>query len=192
MNVKLTDRDKNIIQFLKQYKCADTHTLAKLFFQNTKSSQILCERRLKRLVDAGHLRRWRADILHPYIFYCNKRPTNIVHSTMISSVYAELMTKYQVVKIEKEYEVRYKASKLRTDVMAILRIDGKLKPLFIELDLSGAMKNKYDIYINENYYQQKFGVKPTIISISKFKPKSSIPVKHIPLDEFKENGITIE
>lgn len=188
MNVKLTDRDKQIISFLRKYKCANTQTLAKLFF----TSRTLAERRLKKLVESGHIRRWREDILHSYTFYIGKRPTNIVHSSMISEIYAELMTKYQVVKIEREYEIRYGSNMVRTDLMAVLRINGKLQPILVECDLNRCMKYKYDSYINENYYQQKFGVKPMIISISKFKPKSNTPIKHIRLEEFKANGIEIK
>ena len=187
MNIKLTDRDKEIIKFLKEYKCANTHTLAKLFF----TSVTLAERRLKKLVTGGYLRRYREDILHPYIFYTNKRPTNLVHSCMISEVYADLKSKYDVIKIQKEYELKYGSNKLRTDLMAVLRINGKLVPLLIECDLSRCMKYKYDSYINDNYYRQKFGTKPTIISISKYKPKSNTPIIYIPLDIFKESGINI-
>lgn len=187
MNVKLTDRDKAIIKFLREYKCANTHTLAKLFF----TSQTLAERRLKKLVDSGHLRRYRMDILHPYIFYIGKRPTNIVHSCMISEIYAELISKYQVIKIQREYEIRYGTNMVRVDLMAVLRINNKLVPLLIECDLSKCMKYKYDSYISEGFYRQKFGTKPIVISISKFKPKSNIPIKYMPLDEFKNHGIKI-
>lgn len=187
MNIKLTDRDREIIKFLREYKCADTHTLTKLFF----TSKTLAERRLKKLVEGGYLRRWREDILHPYIFYINKRPTNLVHSCMISEIYAEL-SKYQVVKVQREYEIRYGSNMIRVDLMTVLRINGKLVPLLIECDLNRCMKYKYDSYISEGHYQSKFGNnKPLIISISKYKPKSNTPIKHITLQEFKKEGIKI-
>ncbi len=190
--LKMTDRDKDIISFLRQYKCADTHTIAKLFFSDAKSSQILAERRMKKLSEFGKCNRWRKDILSPYIFYIGSRPTNYNHSCYISEVYANLMNKYEVVKIEREYELKFNKYKVRSDLMAVVRINGKLVPLLIEVDLSSAMKDKYDLFINDNYYQQKFPMKPIVISISRFTPKSSLSIKHITLEEFKEKGIIIK
>ena len=72
---------------------------------------------------------------------------------------------------------------LRADLMAVLKINGKLIPCLFEIDLKAPYNHKYDEYITNGYYKNKFPCPPTIVSISRFKHvKSNCNVKLIPVN----------
>lgn len=178
-NIKLTDRDKQILAFIKEYKIANTSTIARLYFPSIAT----CEKRLRKLCDNRLLNRYRDNILTEYVYYKGSRPTNIKHSLAISRVYSLLATEYQVLKCKREYEIKYKNKLIRSDLMAIVKLNNKIVPILFEIELSKAYDNKYSDYIQGNYWQQLFGEKPIVVVISNRTPKSSIPLHWYKLSE---------
>lgn len=179
--IKMTDRDMKVINFIKEFKMASTSTIARLFFP----SKATAEKRLRKLVDNRKLFRTRETILDEYVYYI-KRPTNIKHCLMIAEVYSKLMTdsNIQVIKCKREYEIKFRAKTLRTDLMAVIRTkDNKLIPILIEIDLTKAYKDKYTEYITSKYYQQKFPTIPVIVVVSNRTPKSAIEVSWYKLNQ---------
>lgn len=171
--MKMTDRDFKIIDFIKEFKCVSTTTIARLYFPSLATA----ERRLKKLVDHKKILRTRDNIISEYIYYI-KKPTNVKHCYIIAEVYSKLATNkdIQLIKYKREYEIKYRAKTLRTDLMAVIKSNNKLIPILIEIDLTKSYKDKYTEYINSKYYQQKFPMIPKIISISNRTPKSSINI----------------
>ena len=167
MTIKLTDRDMEVLQFIKDYKCADTETIQTLFFK----SQATCEKRMRKLVEARKLNRYRQDILHSYVYYKGQRPTNIKHSLAISKVYSLLSNCYQVVKAKREYEFKYLNMTQRGDLLVVIKVKDKLIPLIIEIELCKTYKYKYDEFIHNKYYQKYFPIAPVIIVVSNNSPK---------------------
>ena len=168
----MTDRDYKVIEFIKEFKCASTTTLTRLFF----TSQATAERRLKKLVEHKKLHRTRDNILSEYHYYIKKRPTNIKHSLIIADIYSRLMSEQsiQMIKYKREYEIKFKSKSLRADLMAVIKTsNNKLIPLLVEIDLTKAYKDKYKEYIDSKHYQQKFPIEPTIIIISDKTPKTN-------------------
>lgn len=165
--IKLTDRDMEVLQFIKDYKCADTTTLTTLFFP----SQATCEKRMRKLVEARKLNRYRATILDAYVYYKGQRPTNIKHTLAISKVYSLLSSCYQVVKCKREYEFKYLNKTLRADLLVVVKVKDKLVPLIIEVELCKTYKYKYDEFINSKYYTKYFPIAPIIVVVSNNTPK---------------------
>lgn len=177
--IKLTSRDFAIIDFLKEFKVADTSTLQSLFF----NSQATTERRLKLLTTHGYIKRNRNDILSEYYYYIKRKPTNIKHALIVSKLYAKIKSSYEIIVYKKEYELKYKNITLRADLMTVLKIEGRLVPVLYEVDLSKAYKDKYTDYINSSYYKFKFPIAPKIAVVSNRTPKSSIEIKWLKIND---------
>ena len=182
--IKLTERDYEIINFVKEYKAVDINTIARLYFPSLATA----EKRLRKLVESKKLNRSRANILEPYVYYRGTKPTNIKHSLALSQVYSILQSEYEVVKCKREWECKYYNKVLRPDLMLVIRRYGKLFSLFIEVDLSKSYKNKYDTFITSNYYQNYFPMQPIIVVISNRTPSSSIDLVWLKLDEVEKIG----
>ena len=171
--IKLNDRDMKVINFVKEFKAVSASTIARLYFPSLATA----ERRLRKLVDNKKLYRSRDNILSEYIYY-TKKPTNIKHCLKIAEVYSLLTTNndIQLIKYKREYEIKYRNKSLRADLMAVIKSNGKLLPVLIEIDLTKAYNNKYTEYINSKHYQQLFPIVPKIIVISNRTPKTTIDI----------------
>ena len=184
MTIEMQDRDYEIINFVKEFKVADSKIIAEMFFSGCKNSILVANRRLKKLTEAKKINR-NVDrkILEGYLYYPRgiSKPTNWKHSLEITRLYVNLVKKYQVVKYKREYEIRYSNGKLlRADLMAVLKINGKLIPCLFEIDLKAPYNKKYDEYIQGKYYLNKFPIEPQVVSVSRFKHvKSNCNVKLI-------------
>ena len=187
MTIKLQDRDIEIIQFLKEFKVADSKIIADLFFSDSKNKILVTNRRLKKLTEAKKINRnCDRQMLEGFIYYPkgSKKPTNWKHSLEITRLYLNLVKNYKVVKYKREYEIKYSNGKLlRSDFMCVLNINDKLIPFIFEINLNRPYNHKYDEYIQGKFYLNKFPVEPQIVSISRFKHvKSNCNVKLIPVD----------
>ena len=178
-NIKLTQRDYEVLQFIKEYKVADINTIQALFFPSIPTA----EKRMKKLCEARKLNRSREDILHPYVYYKNSKPSNLKHSLALSQIYSILQSEYEVVKERREYQFKYYNKILQPDLLVVIRRYGKLIPLLIEVDLSKAYKNKYDSFINNKVYQNFFPIEPIVLVISNYTPKSNTNIVWIRLEE---------
>lgn len=190
--IELTNRDKEIISFVKEFKAVNTSTIANLYWKDCKQKLILAERRLKLLVENKKLRRDRDSILDSYYYYVGTKVPHFKHSCLIAEAYAQLKLNYDVLNYKREVQLYCRNENLKADLVVILKKDGKPIPLIIECDISRPYAYKYDSYISDNYWSSKFGVKPTIISISKWQPKSNIPIEYINVETFKESGLLIK
>ena len=181
--VVLNDRDKQIINFLQEFKIADTNTIARLFFPSVQS----CSKRLKKLTDARKIYHKRDNILQQYQYY-TKYPTNVKHSLAISKIYSLIVASgYQVLKVKREYTIKYRDKELRCDLLVIIRNkQGKVVPIIFEIELSKCYDNKYTLYISKGYYKQLFGEKPIVVVCYKDRvPKSDIEILAYKLDDLK-------
>ena len=178
-NLKLTQRDIEIINFVKEYKAVDINTIARLYFPSLATA----EKRLRKLVEARKLNRSRANILEPYVYYLKSKPTNLKHSLALSQVYSLLQSNYEVVKCRREWQCKYYSKTLQPDLMLVIRRYGKLYSLFIEVDLSKKYNEKYTSYIKSGYYKMIFPTPPIIIVISNRTPSSNIDIVWVKLNE---------
>ena len=184
MSTRLTERDYQIIEFIKEFKAVTADDIAELYFANSNNKQALARRRLLKISEAKPLNIYRKDILHPNIYYFNNRPINLKHTLLITKLYVHLKTHYNILKYSREYEIKYSIGKaLRCDLMTVILINNKPIPYIFEIDIKAPYNKKYDDYILNNYYKTKFPIPPTIVSISKFNTvKSNTDVKLINID----------
>ena len=179
MTLKMTERDYEVLSFIKEYKCADVNTIARLYFPSLATA----EKRMKKLCEARKLNRSRANILEPYVYYLKSKPTNLKHSLTMSRVYSILQSEYEVVKERREYQLKYYNKVLQCDLLVVIRRYDRLFPIIIEIDLTKCYSNKYDSFINTKYYQQYFPSEPIVLVISNRTPKANTSITWLKLNE---------
>jgi hypothetical protein len=79
----ITKRDRQVINYLQEYKCAHTSTLTR-FYPDLRT----CQRRLKILCDSREIRRARDNINQEYIYFVSK-PKQLRHSVMVTDFLRE-------------------------------------------------------------------------------------------------------
>ena len=157
----LTKRDQEIIKFLSDYKCANTSTIANIFFNGSKRS---CTRRLKNLREHGFINSSQEFVCLEMVHYIGRRPTQIKHSTIVSNFIGELYkNNIEVLKSK----VEFKIDNVRSDLLLVCKVDGKTKIFFIEVCNTKKFDlNKYVKLKNNNKWKEYFPIFPSIIVIS--------------------------
>lgn len=175
--VKLTDRDIQIIEFLKNNKVADTTTLSNIFFNGSLRS---CQQRLKKLVDNGDLKFFRENILSQNIYYVKKKPSSWKHAIKVTQFIAELYKlNIEVLKVK----TPFKCGNMIADSLIICRINGDVKILWLEVELTKFFNlSKYeDLYYSRKWKEAlpNFG---SIVVVSRKKVKTNDKFNVIKID----------
>ena len=175
--VKLTDRDIQIIEFLKENKCADTQTISNIFFDGSLRS---CQHRLKKLVDNGDLKVFRENILSQNIYYTKKKPSSYKHALKVTQFIAELYKLgIEVLKIKTPYAI----GNMIADSLIVCRVNGDVKILWLEVELTKFFNlNKYeDLYYSRKWKEAlpNFG---SIVVVSRKKVKTNDKFNVIKID----------
>ena len=157
----LTDRDKEIIQFLKDFKVANTTTISDLYFN---SSLRPCQRRLKYLCEHGYIKSYQENVISEKIHYLKRKPTNLQHALILSKFISKL--KLDGIEIIK-YKVPFKIENLIADAFIAIKKDNKNYIYFVEVENT----KKFDLEKYEKlYYSRKWKeilpIFPGIIVIS--------------------------
>ncbi|WP_122639874.1 replication-relaxation family protein [Romboutsia sp. Marseille-P6047] len=157
----ITDRDKEIIQFLKDFKVATTTTISDLYFN---SSVRPCQRRLKYLSEHGYIRSYQENVITEKIHYVRKKPINLKHALILSQFISKL--KVNNINLLK-YKVPYKLENIIADAFIAINVNGQNKIYFVEVE----NRKKFDLDKYEKlYYSRKwkdvFPVFPDIIVVS--------------------------
>ena len=157
----LTDRDNQIIEFLQNYKIANTSTIANIFFNGSKRP---CTRRLKHLKEHGFINSSQEFVCLEMVHYIGRRPTQIIHSTIVTNFIGELhKNNIEVLKSK----VEFKIDNVRSDLLLVCKVDGKTKIFFIEVCNTKKFDlNKYTKLKQNNKWKEYFPIFPSIIVIS--------------------------
>lgn len=148
MDIKLQQRDIDIIEFLKRVTVADTTTLYKIFFSSSCGLRT-CQERLTKLVKARHLKRFRESTFNEYIYYVNKKPSSYLHKIVFSKLIGKL--KEQNIEILK-YKTPLKLFNIIADGFIVYNDNG-LKMAFIEVERTKYFdEDKY----NKLYYSREW------------------------------------
>lgn len=157
----LTERDKQIIQFLKDFKVATTTTIADLYFN---SSLRPCQRRLKYLFEHGYIKSYQETVITEKIHYARKKPTNLKHALILSEFISKLKSNnIEVIK----YKVPYKIDNVIADTFIAIRVNNKNLIYFVEVENTKQFDlEKYEkLYYSRNW-KEVFPIFPGIIVIS--------------------------
>ena len=157
----LTDRDKEIIQFLKDFKVATTTTISDLYFN---SSLRPCQRRLKYLYEHGYIKSYQENVISEKIHYVKRKPINLKHALILSQFIAQL--KINNIEILK-YKVPYKISNVIADAFIAIRINSQNYIYFVEVENTKKFDlNKYEKLYYSRYWKEMFPIFPGIIVIT--------------------------
>lgn len=178
--VKLTDRDIQIIEFLKNNKCADTQTISNIFFDGSLRS---CQHRLKKLCDNGDLKSFRENILSQNIYYVKKKPSSYKHALKVTQFIAELhKLGIEILKIK----TPFKCGNLIADSLLVVRINGDVKILWLEVELTKFFNlSKYeDLYYSRKWKEvlPNFGSAIVVVSDKKVKTNDKFNIIKIDTD----------
>lgn len=167
--IVLTERDSNIIDFLKTFRCATSSTIANIFFNGSLRP---CNRRLQYLRENNLIKSSQDYISSEKVHYFNKKPSQLKHSCMMTKFISKLYeNKVEILKLKKEYKI----GNVRSDLLAICRIDGVVKIFMVEICNTKAFDiNKYIRLKESNLYKDVFPVFPDIIVVSNKNYNSKI------------------
>lgn len=169
----LTTRDHEIIDFIKEFKAADTDTISGLFFP----SKSACQKRLKAIHNENALKRARDSINDCYIYYY-RQPKQLRHSLLVSRFYAALQRQARIIKftVEPVYD------NIRPDAAFVYSIGSSTNLGLLEVELSnkGFDWIKYDRFFANENYKRFMTVKPVLFIVSdKTPPRQNPPCKTI-------------
>ena len=140
----ITDRDRQIINFLKEVNVADTKTIAILFFNGGIRR---AQQRLKILCDSNHIKVFRDTAITQNVFYVGRKPKNWKHKIVFSQLLAQL--KLNNITILK-YRTPFKIDQVIADGFIAININGKNKIYLVEVERTKSFNtNKYlELYYN--------------------------------------------
>lgn len=159
--IVITDRDKDIIQFLKDFKVATTTTIADIYFN---SSLRPCQRRLKYLAEHGHIKSYQENIITEKIHYVRKKPVNLKHALILSEFIAKL--KINNIEILK-YKVPYKIDNVIADAFIAIRVNNQNYIYFVEVENTKKFDlDKYEKLYYSRSWKSVFPILPEVIVIT--------------------------
>lgn len=177
VRVKLQDRDIKLIEFLKSNKVATTETISHIFFNGSIRAT---QNRLKKLVDSGHLKAFRPDILSQNIYYKTKKPSSYKHALKVTEFIAELhKLGIEILKIK----TPFKCGNLIADSVLVVKVNGEVKIIWLEVELTKFFNlTKYeDLYYSRAWREvlPSFG---SIVVVTDKKVKTNDKFNIIKID----------
>lgn len=132
----LTARDNRVLDFLVEFKAADTSTIQSMFFDSRR----MALNRLAGLVRLGEIKRERYSVSLEYVYYI-KRPAQLKHAMTVSRQVARFCKSHQVIC----YKCEPTLGSIRPDAMIGYVERGIEKAALIEVELSnkGLDTEKY-------------------------------------------------
>lgn len=166
--LKITERDKEIIKFLEDFKVADTNSISKIFF-NEKIR--VTQNRLKKLKDNKFINSDKTYYSYQNIFYVRKKPSQIRHSLLLTQFIAELHSRN--LDIEK-YKVPFKICNIIADCLIVIKVKDYYKILFVEIENTKTFDlGKYLKLKEHEEFKSKFPIMPDIVVVTDKKIKTN-------------------
>ena len=183
--VRLTDRDKRIINFVSNVGICNTNTIYALFYEGVSLRN--CQLRLSKLVEGKQLKRWRNEINSQYYYYIGIKPKQYLHKSLFGSTLAYLKSNgYQVT----EYQTPCKLANIISD--GVILANGKY--YLIEVELSKYLDvDKYNKFYFSRGYKELCNYMPSIIVVSDKKIPNglnrNIKVIHYTINQVLNKGL---
>lgn len=128
----MTDRDKNIMKWMEEYKYISIYHCSKIFYNGNKCAYDQARKRLRKLYKAKLFKRYRESPEHEVIYYLDKRPNS--HRLKLLDAIAYFQ-EFEIDEIEKEFKIDvYEYTSYKIDATAIIKHEGMNYPLLIEID----------------------------------------------------------
>lgn len=158
----ISKTDLEVIDFLKNYRCATTSTLAEAFYGSRRYAQ----HRLKQLHDDyKEVKRERENINKEYYYWIpGFKPKQMKHSLILTKFYAEVYKHGLDIKV---FRKAFKSHDIMPDGFIAYEYKGKTYLNFIEIQLSPRPDiEKYNKYLHLGKWKEKYPVFPRVILIS--------------------------
>lgn len=168
--MKLTDRDINIINFIKENQGATIEQLQKLFFP----SYDMTAKRLKLLAENKFLKVQVHPTLGKKVYYLKKLPS--FHSLVITDI--NILLKGQIEFMQREYKIKNN----KVDCIFILK-EGKI--IITEIDIYNRTKENKINSIIDTLAETKAKFEVWIVSKHDRREKRE-KVRYIKVEEIKE------
>ena len=160
--MRLTDRDMQIIVFIKVCGVVDTETICKMYFDGGLRT---CQIRLKKLVDNKYLKKIeRETFLDQNVFYINKKPKQIKHKLLFSKFVAELQSLgAEILKIRSPLKI----NNVIADGFIAYKLNNENKILLVEIELTKYFNlKKYEELYYSRKWKEMFPVFPCIAVVT--------------------------
>lgn len=156
----MTTRDFNVVDFVKKFKVADTGIIKDLYYPSIR----VCQRRMKDIVNKGHLNAARERCNSSYLYFAKQLPQQLKHYYYIAKFYAELSKICEI----KKFNIEVTYGNLRADGAFVYVHNGLQKVGLLEVELSnkGFDWGKYNRFISNDNYKSFMTVKPLIFILS--------------------------
>lgn len=164
--IVITDRDKEIKEFLEDVEVADTKTIHEVFFNGTCIRN--CQKRLKQLTNIRFIKSYRENTISQNIYYAKNKPKNWKHKIVFSQLLGVLHQQgIEVLKYRTPFVIDTGANKVISDGLIITRINEQVDIFFIEVELTKKpnYKKYEDLYYSRKYLD-KFPIMPTILVVT--------------------------
>jgi hypothetical protein len=168
----ITKRDKLMLAYLQEYKCAHTSTLRE-FYPDLRTTQ----RRLKALYENHEVGRARDNINAEYIYYLIK-PKQLRHSVLLTDFLREFSRIATIESCKPEVTI----GNIRADALIGYKRKGVRHLAFVEVQISNAALDiqKYEKLYYSKEWEKKIPLFPSIIVITDRKiPDTKLQVIRI-------------
>jgi len=154
----MTTRDKQILDFLDEYKIASTSTIATLFFP----SRIAAYKRLQILSKSHLVKRMRDSVNNEYLYF-KKMPKQLKHSLLVTDFYRELHKYTEVL----NFKIEPLLGDIRPDAIFGYKHRGKTNIGLLEVEISNKGFNyaKYERFYNAELYKQFLPIMPIVFVV---------------------------
>jgi hypothetical protein len=168
----ITKRDRQVLNYLTEYKCAHTSTLA-MFYPSIQ----VARRRLKILCRSHEIKRARDNINKEYIYFISK-PKQLRHSVLLTDFLREFSGVATIESCKTEVAI----GNLRSDALIGYREHGKRYLAFVEVQISNSALDvqKYEKLYYSKEWEKKLPQFPVIFAITDKKiPETTLKVIRI-------------
>jgi hypothetical protein len=176
----IVKRDQTIINFLEDFRIANTGQLHRLFFPNTPVQY--SSRRLKYLFDEGYIKRTRSTLTSGYAYYVGKKSGQMHHDLIRVELFITLKQLYTITEWGNEATI----GNIRPDAVAIIDDHGIKFPVFIEIHLNNRFDfDKYKELLKTTDLKALFGLMPRVLICTEQKltlPNIGIKFKLVSID----------
>lgn len=171
----ITKRDKMVLNYLQDYKCAHTSTLA-MFYPGVRR----CQQRLKTLYKSNKISRHREDINSEYIYFITK-PKQLKHAVLLTDFLREFSKIAEIKSCKTEVFI----GNLRADALIGYIYKGKPGLAFIEIQIANTALDtlKYEKLFYSESWKEKLPAFPIIIAVTDRKiPESELKIIQVSED----------
>ena len=174
----ITERDRRIIDFVHEYRAVYSWHVQKIFFRWHKHGQRQANRTLRKLWQAGEIKRTKDLYTDRNIYYVGNRH-QLQHKLLITSVYAR-MTSFELVEFIREYMV----GTYQADAFARFRHEGREYLYFVEIQISHEPVDigKYEKILVARLWPERVFPRVLVVSDRRQEVKSPVRIVQVKTD----------